>query len=611
VRYVAYDDRGDDNLTEACHPSTGEGIKTPINDRSPEEIEGLLHRLELQQKELESQNRHLEQYRDRYLDLYDSAPVGYATLDTEGYVQEINLTGARLLGAERDSLTGFSLADFVAKDDQEAFLDHVRQCLHEQRDVISELTLVPRGGRSVTVQLRSIPAKPIEGEKDSHCRTVIIDITERRQMEESIRQSRAFLQTVIDSIPDPMLVIDRDHRTVLANRAACEMAGETDPVSRCLTCYWLAHQRELPCAGQNKCPLQQVVENKAPATVTHTRHNVNGEETFIEVVAAPIVNEAGEVAHIIETRRDTSERQRAVEQLQSMAQFPEENPNPILRLASDGQVLYTNRAADTLLAETCSSGSALATLRRVAEDVLRADVAREFDLECARNRIFSFLCIPLANKRYVNFYGRDITEHKRAEAALYESESRFRTMTDATPIMVWQSGADKRCDYFNKGWLEFTGRTMEQELGNGWTEGLHPDDLQPSLDAYLSAFDRREPFSLEYRLRHRSGEHRWILDRGVPRFGPDGAFLGYIGGCIDIHDRKSAEQELKVASDSAEQARAAAELANHAKDHFLAVLSHELRTPLTPVVMGVSMLQDRPDIAPEIRETLEMVRRNV
>lgn len=87
-------------------------------------------------------------------------------------------------------------------------------------------------------------------------------------MEETIRQSQVFLQTVIDSIPDPMLVIDRDHRTVLANRAAREMAGETDPVSRCLTCYWLAHQRDLPCADQNQpCPLQQVVASKAPTTV--------------------------------------------------------------------------------------------------------------------------------------------------------------------------------------------------------------------------------------------------------------------------------------------------------------------------------------------------------
>ncbi len=280
------------------------GIRSlPTNDRSPEEI-----------AELEAQNRRLRQYHDRYVDLYDSAPVGYASFDEDGFVQEINLTGARLLGADRDSLIGFPFAEYVAKEDQEAFMAHVRQCLHGQREVTAELTLAARGGQPFTVQLRSIAAKNGNGEDVTYCRTAIIDITERRQMEDTIRQSQAFLKTVIDSIPDPMLVIDRDHHTVFANRAACAMAGETDPVSRCLTCHWLADQRDLPCAGQNDCPLQQVVENKAATTVMHTRH-VNGEETFVEVTAAPIVNRAGEVEHIIETRRDVTERQRAVEAL--------------------------------------------------------------------------------------------------------------------------------------------------------------------------------------------------------------------------------------------------------------------------------------------------------
>ena len=165
------------------------------------------------------------------------------------------------------------------------------------------------------MQLRSIPAKTGDGEDVEYCRTAIIDITEQRQMEKTIRQSQAFLKKVIDSLPDPMLVIDRGHHTVLANRAACEMAGETDPVTRCLTCHWLADQRDLPCAGENECPLQQVTEDKAPATVMHTRHGVDGEDTFIEVVAAPIMNQTGEVEHVIEIRRDVTERERAIEAL--------------------------------------------------------------------------------------------------------------------------------------------------------------------------------------------------------------------------------------------------------------------------------------------------------
>ena len=214
----------------------------------------------MQRGELEAQNRRLKEYRDRYVDLYDSAPVGYATLDEDGYVEEINLTGDGCSAQSTERLTGYPLADYVANEDRGAFLPHLRQCLRGQHEVTTELTLVAQDGKPLSVQLQSVPAKSAEGDGDTHCRTAIIDITERRQMEETIRQSQEFLQTVIDSIPDPMLVIDRDHRTVLANRAACVLAGETDPVSRCLTCHWLAHQRDLPCAGQNECPLQRVVE---------------------------------------------------------------------------------------------------------------------------------------------------------------------------------------------------------------------------------------------------------------------------------------------------------------------------------------------------------------
>ena len=137
----------------------------------------------------------------------------------------------------------------------------------------------------------------------------------------------------------------------------------------------------------------------------------------------------------------------------------------------------------------------------------------------------------------------DVTERKRIEATLQESEERFREMADASPTLIWMSDSSKLCNYFNKTWLEFTGRTIEQEIGNGWVEGVHPEDLQYCLDIYINAFDAREKFSMEYRLRRYDGEYRWILDNGVPRFTLSGNFLGYIGSCIDISDRKQAEAE--------------------------------------------------------------------
>src|SRR5215467_13237660 len=125
-------------------------------------------------------------------------------------------------------------------------------------------------------------------------------------------------------------------------------------------------------------------------------------------------------------------------------------------------------------------------------------------------------------------------ELQASEATLRESEQRFRIVADAAPVLIWMSSTDKLCTFFNKPWLEFTGRTLEQEIGNGWADGVHPEDLQKCLKTYTEAFDVRKPFVMQYRLRRNDGEYRWISDHGVPRYEVDGAFAGYIGSCVDV-----------------------------------------------------------------------------
>jgi PAS domain S-box-containing protein len=107
------------------------------------------------------------------------------------------------------------------------------------------------------------------------------------------------------------------------------------------------------------------------------------------------------------------------------------------------------------------------------------------------------------------------------------------------------SGTDKLCFYFNKGWLDFVGRALEQEVGNGWTQNVHSADFAGCVQIYVMNFEARRPFEMEYRLRHRSGQYRWILDRGLPRYSPDGTFEGYVGGCLDINDRKEAGEDFE------------------------------------------------------------------
>jgi PAS domain S-box-containing protein len=139
----------------------------------------------------------------------------------------------------------------------------------------------------------------------------------------------------------------------------------------------------------------------------------------------------------------------------------------------------------------------------------------------------------------------DISGQKQVEARLRESEARFRSMADSTPVLIWMSGTDMKCIYFNQPWLAFTGRTMAEEMGDGWAEGVHPDDRARCLEVYVIHFGARQPFEMEYRLRRHDGMYRWVLDRGQPRFTPAGEFAGYVGSAIDITDRKRAEKALQ------------------------------------------------------------------
>jgi PAS domain S-box-containing protein len=141
-------------------------------------------------------------------------------------------------------------------------------------------------------------------------------------------------------------------------------------------------------------------------------------------------------------------------------------------------------------------------------------------------------------------------DRRRAIGALRESEDRFRSMADGAPVLLWVADTAGLMTYVNRGWLTFTGRTVEQEAGNGWAKGVHPDDLARYLDTRATALATREPYETEYRLRRHDGAYRWLLDTGSPRFEQDGTFAGFIGSCVDIHDRKQAEQDQMFLSEA-------------------------------------------------------------
>lgn len=306
-----------------------------------------------------------------------------------------------------------------------------------------------------------------------------------------------------------------------------------------------------------------VIETGREGFTQHRWTTKDGRIIWVETHQSPVEDENGKIVGLRGVTLDVTERKQAEETLQRT----EEKSSGILRAIPD--LIFVQTLDGVYLDYHATDWHDLIVppeefLGKNMRDVLPPELAAEFQscFERAMENQEPQLCeYKLTLNQAVRWFEarivrtgdniltvvRDVTERKLSTEALRESEARFRNMADGAPVMIWIAGADKLRTYFNRQWLDFTGRTLHQELGGGWTQGIHPEDYDHLMRTYSSVFDTKDTLQVEYRLRRWDGEYRWVFSRGTPRFSAAGEFLGYIGSTIDITERKENEQALQKA----------------------------------------------------------------
>jgi PAS domain S-box-containing protein len=541
----------------------------------------------------------LKSSEERYRVIVEAASDEVISMDESGGIQLANPATARIFGYDPVELIGKPLTvlmpEFMRKLHEAGFRRYLATHERHLDWQGTEVTALRKNGQEFPVEVSF-------GEMTSNGHKVftgfVRDINEKKRVEDELRRQKEVFQKIFENIPVMIAFRGQDGRVEMVNPEWERAMGWTlkEIGGQNLDIYAVF----FPDPDYR----QMVLDLSAASTGEWNDLKVSVKDGRVIDVASTFVRLSD--GSTLGIGRDITERKRAEQSLllfrmlidQSNDAIEVIDPETLRFIDINGRAcLDLGYSREKLLSMSVYD------VDPFVDKLMSARVAGKFENSGSavfesfhRRKDGSTFPVEVSIKQvrldrvYSVSVVRDITERKRAEAELRESEARFRLVADSAPVMIWMSGTDKLCTYFNKPWLDFTGRSIDRELGNGWAEGVDPEDLQRCLDTYTQAFDRREAFRIEYRLRRHDGEFRWVLDIGVPRVNPDGSFAGYIGSCIDVTEQRRSDEQLRqVQEDLARVTRVVA------MGELAAAIAHEVNQPLTAIVTNANFCLRRLD----------------
>ncbi len=520
--------------------------------------------------------------------LTDAMPVLISYVDKSLHYRFVNRHYTQWFSLEKAQIEGKHTREVLGEAAFQAVFPNIEKVLSGQEIKLEQLLHYKNAGTRF-VSVNYIPDIQANGDVNGWY-ALVQDITERKQNEEKLRERENELHTLANTISQLAWMADPDGYIFWYNERWYEYTGTT-PTQMAGWGWQSVHDPDMLPLVVKKW--KQSLESGEPFEMEFPLRGADGVFRWYLTRINPLYDLQGNIIRWFGTNTDIDELRRMRETLleseRQLQHLANAMPQVVWIANPEGIVTYYNNRVLELDGISKTETNEWHWEPMVHPDDLeqtsniwqhavqtKSNYSHEHRLRLKdgsyRWHLSRAFPILDSDGNLTRWYGTatDIDNLKRTQQELAESQKRFQDLADTTPILIWQAGIDKNCYYFNRGWLEFTGRTFEQEQGTGWTEGIHPDDFDHCLQIYFAAFEQREAFTMEYRLRYKDGNYRWIFDRGVPTYDSNGNFTGFLGGCIDIEEKKIAEAQ---------------------KDAFIRIAGHELRTPLTSLLGYLNLIQ--------------------